>query len=178
MKRLILFCLVITFFACKDSSKENTASSTAGQMYIPAQGKTIEKVSKSEAEWKAELNEEEFYVLRQAGTEYAFTGDLWNNKKEGLYTCRGCGLPLFESETKFRSGTGWPSFYEPTQKEYITEKRDQSHGMVRVEVLCARCDGHLGHVFPDGPPPTGLRYCINSVSLDFIEKEEVEKKEP
>ncbi|MCH2084488.1 MAG: peptide-methionine (R)-S-oxide reductase MsrB [Saprospiraceae bacterium] len=178
MKPLILFCLALLSGACSDFSKEKTSGSSSNQMYIPAQGNSIERIKKTEAEWRVELNEQEYYVLRQAGTEYAFSGDLWNNKEDGLYTCRACGLPLFESKTKFKSGTGWPSFYEPVNKEYITEKQDRSYGMLRVEVLCARCDGHLGHVFSDGPQPTGLRYCINSVSLDFIEKEEIEKKEP
>lgn len=132
-----------------------------------AQGALV-KVAKSNTEWKQSLNEQEYYVLRQEGTERAFTGDLWNNHLEGMYTCRGCGLPLFESKTKFDSGTGWPSFYQPLDKRYVQENRDASHGMVRTEVECARCGGHLGHVFDDGPRPTGLRYCINSVSLDFV----------
>lgn len=178
MKCFILFCLAVFMFDCSDFSKEKAVDSSSNQMYIPVQGKAIKRIKRTEAEWKAVLNEQEYYVLRQAGTEYAFSGDLWNNQKEGLYTCRACGLPLFESKTKFKSGTGWPSFYEPVQKEYITEKQDRSYGMLRVEVLCARCDGHLGHVFSDGPQPTGLRYCINSVSLDFIDKGEIEKKEP
>jgi peptide-methionine (R)-S-oxide reductase len=131
---------------------------------------SIKKIEKSEAEWKKELTDEEYYILREKGTERAFTGDLLNNKKEGTYTCAACALPLFESNTKFKSGTGWPSFYAPIAVENVVEEEDKQFGMVRTEVLCGRCDGHLGHVFNDGPKPTGLRYCLNSVSLDFVEK--------
>lgn len=131
----------------------------------------ITPVVKSDSEWKAELSEIEYYVIRDKGTERSFTGDLWDNKKEGIYTCRACQLPLFTSTTKFKSGTGWPSYYQPIKKEYIKEDTDHLLGYARTEVMCARCDGHLGHVFPDGPQPTGLRYCINSVSLDFVEED-------
>jgi len=130
---------------------------------------SIEPVVKTENEWKSELNEIEYYVIRDKGTERSFTGDLWDNKKEGIYTCRACQLPLFTSTTKFKSGTGWPSYYQPIKREFIKEDTDHLLGYPRTEVMCARCDGHLGHVFPDGPEPTGLRYCINSVSLDFVE---------
>jgi len=112
----------------------------------------------------------EYYVLRKKGTERSFSGPFVNNKKEGVYTCGGCALPLFDSKTKFKSGTGWPSYFKPIKEEYIKEDVDFDIGYKRVEVLCARCDGHLGHVFPDGPKPTGLRYCINGASLDFVEK--------
>ena len=128
---------------------------------------SIEKITKSKKEWKAQLSDLEYHVLREKGTERSFTGDLWDNKKEGLYTCAACSLPLFESDTKFVSGTGWPSFHSPIKDENIAEDVDYKVGYKRVEVLCARCNGHLGHVFPDGPEPTGLRYCINSVSLNF-----------
>ena len=127
----------------------------------------MEKIKKSDSEWKAQVNEQEFYVTRKKGTERAFTGDFHNSKLSGSYLCKCCGLPLFESDTKFDSGTGWPSFFKPLKNENVTEHVDQTHGMTRTEVTCARCEAHLGHVFPDGPNPTGLRYCINSISLDF-----------
>jgi peptide-methionine (R)-S-oxide reductase len=127
------------------------------------------RVTKTDADWKKELDELEYNVLRQEGTERAFTGDLVKNKQKGTYTCRGCGLPLFSSDTKFESGTGWPSYWKPLKPEYVTENQDRAYGMLRTEVECARCGGHLGHVFDDGPKPTGLRYCINSVSLDFVQ---------
>jgi peptide-methionine (R)-S-oxide reductase len=125
------------------------------------------KVSKTDEEWKELLTAQEYEVLRQKGTERAFTGDLLENKEEGTYTCAACAFPLFESETKFKSGTGWPSFYTFIGDTNVVEIADRSYGMVRTEVVCGQCGGHLGHVFEDGPKPTGLRYCINSVSLDF-----------
>lgn len=130
-----------------------------------------ERIEKSEAAWKKELSDYEYYILREKGTERAFTSNLLNNKEAGVYTCAACSLPLFLSDTKFKSGTGWPSFYAPINDINVAEIADMSYGMVRTEVVCARCDGHLGHVFSDGPKPTGLRYCINGVALDFEEKE-------
>ena len=127
----------------------------------------VEKVEKSDAEWRAELSPEQFEVLRNKGTERAFTGALLNNKETGMYTCAGCGAPLFSSDTKFESGSGWPSFWEPAGDDRVATHEDTSYGMRRVEVTCAACGGHLGHVFPDGPNPTGDRYCINSLSLGF-----------
>jgi peptide-methionine (R)-S-oxide reductase len=130
-----------------------------------------EKIEKSDAEWREELSPEEHAVCRQKGTERAFTGQYWDCKDEGVYRCRCCGAELFESETKFDSGTGWPSFTRPTEPGAVAEHADHSHGMVRTEVACSRCDAHLGHVFPDGPREEGgLRYCINSVSLDLARK--------
>ena len=120
---------------------------------------------KSEEEWRQILSDEEYHVLRKKGTERPFTGQYWDEKREGTYMCRGCGTPLFASDTKYDSGCGWPSFYAPLEGENVQEERDTSHFMVRTEVLCSACGGHLGHVFPDGPAPTGLRYCLNSASL-------------
>jgi peptide-methionine (R)-S-oxide reductase len=128
----------------------------------------VEKLRLSEEEWKKRLTPEEYRVLRQHGTERPWEGCFLGTKDPGTYVCAACGSPLFKSGEKFESGTGWPSFTRPISEDALAEKRDTSHGMVRTEVLCARCDSHLGHVFPDGPPPTGLRYCINSVSMKHI----------
>jgi peptide-methionine (R)-S-oxide reductase len=127
----------------------------------------VPKIAKPDAEWKAQLGGASYTVARRKGTEFAFTGRFNKHKEDGVYTCICCGTALFDSTTKFNSGTGWPSFWAPIAKENIRVERDFSLGMIREEVLCARCDAHLGHVFPDGPEPTGLRYCINSVSLSF-----------
>jgi peptide-methionine (R)-S-oxide reductase len=130
----------------------------------------VEKIVKSDEEWKKTLTPEQYRVLRKEGTETAFTGKYWDNHAAGTYLCAACGLELFSSDTKFDSGTGWPSFWQPVAKNHVKEVVDRTLGMERIEVECARCGGHLGHVFDDGPKPTGLRYCMNSVSLEFKPK--------
>jgi peptide-methionine (R)-S-oxide reductase len=127
----------------------------------------MDHVTLSESEWRKRLTPEQYHVLREAGTERAFSGIYNDNKADGIYRCAGCGTELFDSADKYNSGSGWPSFTQPIAPDRVTEHRDTSHGMTRIEARCAVCDGHLGHVFPDGPPPTGLRYCMNSLSLDF-----------
>jgi len=153
--------------SCQTSSKQYNAPASTQEWssVIPDE---ITRVEKSDEEWKQELSDQEYYVIRNKGTERPGTGDLLNNKEDGLYVCRACGLPLFASDTKFESGTGWPSYFQPVKEEFIKEETDYHIGYARTEVMCAQCDGHLGHVFPDGPRPTGLRYCINAVSLDFV----------
>jgi peptide-methionine (R)-S-oxide reductase len=175
MKFLSILVVLLACNATPQQSPEQqiaAATKAAADTIVPPQyanGQLV-KVAKTNAEWKKELTEMEYYVLREKGTERAFTGDLWDNHEKGTYICAACGLPLFSSDTKFESGTGWPSFYQPIKPEYIADEEDRSYGMTRDEVLCARCGGHQGHVFADGPPPTGLRYCINAVSLDFVKQ--------
>jgi len=170
MSKWLVFSIGLILFSCSEikTQTEQKYSETQPE-YILVDGDKIERVMKTEDDWKSELTDMEFYVLRKKGTERPFTGVLLKNKTTGVYQCKACGLPLFHSDTKFKSGTGWPSFYQPYNDDVINQLNDNTLGMSRVEVTCARCDGHLGHVFPDGPKPTGLRYCINSVSLQFEE---------
>ena len=130
----------------------------------------MEKIDKTNEEWQKFLTPEEFHVCREKGTERPFSGKYNDYKGDGVFVCKCCGNPLFNASTKFNSGTGWPSFYAPISEEAVEEHKDMSHGMIRTEVTCAKCDAHLGHVFPDGPEPTGLRYCMNSICLDLKEK--------
>jgi methionine-R-sulfoxide reductase len=141
-----------------------------GQLVGPVE---VPRVVKTDAEWARQLTPEQYQIARGKGTERPFCGTLLDNKRHGVYACVCCRLPLFASHSKFNSGTGWPSFFQPVAEENIATQVDRSHGMVRTEILCARCDGHLGHVFQDGPPPTGLRYCVNSESLVFIDEDDL-----
>jgi peptide-methionine (R)-S-oxide reductase len=165
---ILIFPMLLTWSCNAQKSQRGSAEA---QVFVDEKGDTVERISLSNDLWKKRLSPEAYSVLREQGTERAFTGKYWDNHEEGTYTCAACGLPLFASDTKFESGTGWPSFFEPLDETHIGRENDTTLGMLRSEVHCNRCGGHLGHVFDDGPKPTGLRYCINSVSLGFENKQ-------
>lgn len=167
--RWLWFLPLAVMVGCVSFAPQDQASTIAQSQQNYPTGK--EKIVKTEEEWKQILTPEQYHILRQKGTERPFTGKYWKHKEDGTYVCAGCGQELFSSKTKFDSGTGWPSFWDVIDKSRVELKDDFSYGMHRIEVVCRRCGGHLGHVFPDGPRPTGLRYCINSASLDFKKAE-------
>jgi peptide-methionine (R)-S-oxide reductase len=168
MRYVVFLSLVLLTASCGWS--QNPAAKTDSTYTIPE--KMIQQIQKSEQEWLEELGEERYNILRQCGTEPPFTGKYYKHNAKGTYACAGCSSDLFRSDAKYESGSGWPSFFEAVDKNKIREIRDISYGMIRTEIRCAACDGHLGHVFPDGPKPTGLRYCVNSASLEFREADE------
>ncbi|EKR80628.1 methionine-R-sulfoxide reductase [Leptospira interrogans str. UI 08452] len=163
MKNKILLSIIVIcfgFIGCLKTNRDSNQTNSKG-------GMMNYEVNKSDEDWKKELTPEQYRILRQKGTEMAFTGALYKNQDKGSYVCAACGAVLFSSDTKYESGSGWPSFYQPVKDGAVYKQKDSSHGMERTEILCSKCGGHLGHVFNDGPRPTGLRYCINSASLKF-----------
>lgn len=162
-KWFIIFILVFIATCVKTDIQENSDIKDD-------KGEYMFEIEKTEEEWRKELPPDVYYIMREKGTERPFSGEYYDHKEKGVYHCAACGNKLFGSEAKFESGTGWPSFYEPYDENSVVKRPDSASGMIRTEVLCARCGGHLGHVFDDGPPPTGKRYCINSLALDFEKK--------
>lgn len=169
LRLFLAFSLILPLVACAQKGT-SPASGNPTHFELASYPAATDKVAKSKGEWKTLLSPTSFDVLREQGTERAFTGSLLNEHRSGIFVCAGCGNPLFSSATKFESGTGWPSFWAPIEANRVTQKTDNDFGMSRTEIRCARCGGHLGHVFDDGPKPTGLRYCMNSVALRFEAK--------
>ena len=162
-----VLALIVLLPACTDRSARQETGASGPASKRPEAMSMSDKVHKTPEEWRAQLTPEQYHVAREKGTEPAFAGKYWDSKAKGVYRCACCGRDLFSSETKFRSGTGWPSFYQPVDATAVTEVEDRTLGMLRTEVVCSRCDAHLGHVFDDGPDPTGQRYCLNSASLNL-----------